>query len=196
MDMVSRIGVYRFFIVTAILIAISGCMDAAMTGAQVVYNRNDLQKKFADQYITLHAYRAIYVDTDRFKDSHVSISTFHGVVLLAGQVPTTACKNAINKIIRTIAKNNQIYNLTIVSSPPSSLTRMSDSWITAKIKAKLIAMDDIDPSQIKVVTENGTVFLMGQLFPSQAQIAVDVASNTDGVQNVVKVFSYLRISRT
>jgi hypothetical protein len=46
--------------------------------------------------------------------------------------------------------------------------------------------------QFKVLTENGTVFLMGVVSRSQAQIAVDIARRVSGVQKVVKVFEYRR----
>jgi len=59
----------------------------------------------------------------------------------------------------------------------------------------LIATNEIDPSQIKVITENGIVYLVGIVPPEQAEIAIDLARTTDGVQSVVKVFSYVHISK-
>ena len=37
---------------------------------------------------------------------------------------------------------------------------------------------------------------MGTVFPEQAIIASDIARSTSGVQNVVRVFAYLYISKT
>ncbi len=82
-----------------------------------------------------------------------------------------------------------------ISAPSSALTRASDSWITTKIKAKLIAMNEIDPGAIKVVTENGTVYLMGIVTPDQADIAFDLAESTEGVQEVIKHFYYMYITK-
>lgn len=186
----------RLLFVSLMICLTQGCIDAAVTGAQVAFNHDKIQKTFTDQYITTQAYQKIYRDTDRFADANVSIATFHQHVLLAGQVPTRQDKKAIEKIINDIPDVKKVYNLTEVAASASALTRMSDVWITTKVKSKLIAMNDVDPSQIKVVTENGTVFLMGMVLPEQADIAIDVARNTDGVQNVVKLFSYLRISKT
>lgn len=172
-----------------------GCMNVATTGAQAVYNRHDIEKNLKDQYLTLQAYQALFVKTDQFKNANISVSTYNQDMLLAGQVPERWQKVKLEKIIKEIPDINNIYNLVQVQSPSSTLTRISDAWITTKIKTKLLASNDVDASRVKVVTENGTVYLMGILLPEQANAAVEVASNTAGVLSVVKIFSYMKISK-
>ncbi len=186
----------RLLLMALAFTLMQGCVDAAMTGAQVAYNHGHIQKTLSDSYITTQAYRKLYRDTDRFNNTNIAIATFHQEVLIAGQIPSKEKRNEVTAIIEKIPNVKKVYNLTQIAYPTSSLVRASDAWITSKIKTKLIAMNDIDPNQIKVVTENGTVFLMGMLLHDQANIAVDIARETDGVQNVVKIFTYLRISRT
>ena len=70
------------------------------------------------------------------------------------------------------------------------MSRASDSWLTTKVKSKLIAYKDIDSTKIKVVTENGVVYLMGLVFPEEGNRAARVTSETKGVRKVVKVFEY------
>lgn len=171
------------------------CMNAAVTSAQAVYNRHGIQSSLNDQYIMMKAERTIYIDTDRFQNTNVSVSSFNGIVLIAGQVQTAAQRVEIEKIVKKIPGVKEIHDVVTVSPPPSALTRVSDTWITTKIKTKLIAMNEIDPSQIKVITENGVVYLMGIVPPDQADIAVDLARQTEGVQSVVKVFYYIHVSR-
>ena len=77
-----------------------------------------------------------------------------------------------------------------IQGPTSSLTRTSDSWITAKVKSQMLANQDLKSGSIKVVTENGDVFLMGIVSRDQADIAVDIARQVSGVQKVVKIFQY------
>jgi osmotically-inducible protein OsmY len=175
---------------------LQGCLNSAVTaGAQAVYRRHSIQSTINDQYITAKAERAIYLDTNRFKDTRVSVSTFNNVVLISGQVHTELQKMEIERIVKKISGTDKIYDLVTISSPTSALIQVSDSWITTKIKAKLIAMNDIDPSQIKVITENGVVYLMGIIPRDQADIAVDLARSTEGVQSVVKIFYYLTITK-
>ncbi|HSW94195.1 MAG TPA: BON domain-containing protein [Gammaproteobacteria bacterium] len=174
---------------------LQGCMNAAFTGAQAVYGRHGIQSTLSDQTISMKAERAIYLDTSRFENTNVSVSCFNGVVLISGQVENNNQRQEIEAIVKKIPGVKEIHNATTLSSPSSALTRVSDTWITTKVKAKLIAMNDIDPSQIKVITENGMVYLMGIVPPEQAGIAVDLARTTEGVQGVVKVFSYIHISK-
>ncbi|MFP6835158.1 MAG: BON domain-containing protein [Pseudomonadales bacterium] len=48
-----------------------------------------------------------------------------------------------------------------------------------------------EASKVKVVTENGVVYLMGLLPRDEADDAVEVARRVYGVQKIVKVFEYL-----
>lgn len=193
-----QLGMKRIFclslLVTSIL-SLQSCMDVAVSGAQVVYNRHNIQKNLSDQYISLQAYQALHLKNHHFDNAHLSVSTFNGDVLLAGQAPESWQRNKAEKLLKKIPDVKKIYNLTSISNPSSVLTRMSDVWITTKVKAKLIASNDVDPTRIKVVTENGAVYLMGILPPDEADAAVKLASHTSGVQSVVKIFSYLRVSK-
>lgn len=175
---------------------LQGCADVAVSGAQAVYNRHSIQKNINDQYTTLQAYHALKKDTRIYDHSNIAIATFNGEVLLAGQTPEIWQRVKAEKLVRQTTEAREVHNLIAIANPSSSLTRMSDVWITTKVKAKLIASEDLDASQIKVVTENGTVYLMGIVSPSEAQAAVILASETDGVHRVVKVFKYMRITKT
>lgn len=187
---------YFILITLLFLIFLPACtpMDAASTSIQAIYNRYSLQKNLNDQYISMMAARKIYTENDRYKNTNISVATFNNEVLITGEVANQKQRQEIEQIVRSIADIKKLYNLTIIASPSSTITRMSDSWITAKIKTQLLAMNDIEPGKIKVVTENGTVYLMGIVFPEQADTAIEIARTTEGVQNVVKIFSYLRIS--
>lgn len=186
--------VIRYFITTLIMCALSGCMNAAITGVQVAYNHDHIQKSLSDQYITTLINRKLFRDTDEFDNTNISVSTFHQVVLLTGQVPTQAQHDKITEIVHSIHGIKKIYNLIEISQPIPTLSRIQDSWITTKIKSQLIATNDIDPDQIKVITEHNQVFLMGMILEDQADTAADIARHTDGVKQVVKLFTYLKIT--
>lgn len=184
-----------FLFLIVCMLSLQSCMNIATTGAEAVYNRHSIQKNLHDQYLTMQAYRALYFETDKFKNANIIVSTYHGEMLLAGQTPWLWQKSRAEEIVRHNTDVEKIYNLITVKAPSSSLTRVSDAWITTKIKTKFLASNDMDASQVKVITENGTVYLMGILLPEHAEAAVDLARNTVGVQRVVKIFSYMRISK-
>lgn len=189
----------RLFFLFLILL-MCGCTEVATvasTGGQALYNHNMIKETLDDHYITMKAYQQIYNEDDnRFKNTSVAITTFHNEVLMTGEIPDAAERAEMERLIRQVKGIKRLYNLTIISPPLSPIVQASDAWITGKVKTKIIAMENIDPGQIKVVTENGTVFLMGIVTHDQANRAVQLARTTDGVQSVVKIFYYLTISKT
>ncbi len=68
--------------------------------------------------------------------------------------------------------------------------RSSDSWITAKVKSEMAVTRDINPTRVKVITEDGIVYMMGIVKPFEEEITVDIARHTKGVKKVVKIFEY------
>lgn len=185
----------KLVIVLLMMSALQGCMNVASTGAQAVYNRQSIKKTLNDQLITRDVYLALQHKTHEFKNANISIATFNQEVLLAGEVPEAWQKQKIQTIIKSLPDIKRVYNLIEIASPSSTLTRLNDVWITAKIKGQFIASEDLDVTQIKVVTENSTVYLMGILPADAARAAVDIASNTEGVTKVVKIFSYIHINK-
>ncbi len=183
-----------FLLTLASLLA--SCTTVATSGASALYNHQSIEKSVNDEYITMRSYQAIDIDSDHFKNANINVSTFNRMVLLSGQAPTAEQKMAAEELVRKIGGIDQVYNWITVEKPASQIARANDVWLTAKIKAKMLASSDLDSSQVKVVTENRRVFLMGILRPQAAKAAVNVASTTSGVEQVVKIFSYLNLSKT
>lgn len=185
----------RLVLLGILFLNLSACMTAATSSAQAIYNHKNLESNIHDQYITMRAYQALDIDCDYFKDANINVSTFNHTVLLTGQVPKPWQKKAAAQIIKKIAEGAVIYNVITVQPPIPPWVRLSDAWITTKIKTKLMSASDIDATRIKVITENGTVYLMGILPVSEAEEVVNAARDTEGVHAVVRVFSYVKISK-
>lgn len=131
-------------------------------------------------------------NNSEFKKNHVIVVSFNGYVLLVGQVATPELKADAERIANQSLKQRKVYNELEVSGPTTVLTRTSDSWITSKIKTRMIGTSGFPSSRIKVITENGAVYLMGLVTPEEAQMAVNIARESYGVQKIVKVFEYIR----
>jgi osmotically-inducible protein OsmY len=56
----------------------------------------------------------------------------------------------------------------------------------------MLADSEIDSSRIKVVTENGIVYLMGLVTRDEADRAADLTRKSSGVQKVVRIFEYIQ----
>ena len=78
-----------------------------------------------------------------------------------------------------------------MAGPTSLLSRTNDSWLTSKVKSQLLTADDLEGGRIKVVTENGVVYLMGKITRQEGDLAVDLTRQVYGIQKIVKVFQYL-----
>ncbi|WP_281648597.1 BON domain-containing protein [Parendozoicomonas sp. Alg238-R29] len=127
-----------------------------------------------------------------FKNNHVVVVSFNGYVLLTGQTATPELKAQAERVAKQTLKVRKVYNELEIAGPTTRLTRSSDSWITSKIKGRMISTSGFPSSRVKVITENGAVYLMGLVTPEEAQQAVNLARESYGVQKIVKVFEYIR----
>ena len=124
------------------------------------------------------------------KQSHVNVHSYNGVILLTGEVPSAEMRSLAGDTARDFRGVRQVHNELTIQGVTSFLSRTNDGWLTTKVKSKLLADKDIDSSKIKVVTENGVVYLMGTVGQSLADRATRVASTTKGVRKVVRAFEY------
>jgi len=184
--------------VTLLTSLLGGCaavvVTGAATGANAAHDRRSLGAYIDDEGIELKTRLAITEDKEIYSQVHVNIISVNGVVLLVGQAPTEALRMKIEDITRGIEKVRVVHNETTIAAPNSYMTRSSDSLITAKVKGSLFGIkghDGFDPTRVKVVTENGVVYLMGILFRSEADAVATKGSRVSGVQKVVKLFEYL-----
>lgn len=122
--------------------------------------------------------------------SHVNVHSYNGVVLLTGEVANAEIRSLAGDVARKFRGVRQVHNELQIQGSTSLLSRTNDGWLTTKVKSKLIADKTIDSGKIKVITENGVVYLMGIVPATLGDKASRIASTTKGVRKVVKVFEY------
>ena len=125
------------------------------------------------------------------KDSHIVITSYNGVVLLAGQTPRADLKAKAEQAAAAVQRVKKVHNELQVLPPSSLLARQNDTWLTTKIKTQMLADANIPGSRIKVVTENGIVYLLGLLTKQEAAQATNLVQGVSGVQKIVKLFEYI-----
>lgn len=185
----------RLLILVCCTAGLSACLPAAFvggaaTGAIVVRDRDSLKAAYEDNEIRHHVNEAI-VRNPAFSKSHIVVSSFHKSVLLAGQTETHELRKRAEQMARNEPGVKRVYNEIVLGNPTSTLTRSSDALITTKVKSAMLASQGFKSGETKVVTENGTVFLLGNVSVEQAKDAVEIARHVDGVQKVVKIFNYI-----
>jgi len=184
----------RIIAVICLSCSLQSCFVAgAAAGAAavaMVYDHRTIANTLDDTKIANKIVANLKTNKSFWQDSHIEVTTFNHIVLLTGQTPKPEWRQSAGDIAKSVDGVDKVYNQITVEGPTSSLTRTSDAWISAKIRTQMLAAQDLKSSSIKVVTENGTVYLMGIVSQSQADIAVDIARKVTGVLRVIKIFSY------
>ena len=145
-----------------------------------------------DELIEIKSLVNISKASEELKQSHISVTSYNGIVLLTGQVPNEQARQLTESVVGEVRKVRKIHNELTVAGPTSAIVRSNDTWLTTKVKSKMLADKEMKSLRIKVVTENGAVYLMGLVTDDQAKRAVDITRNSAGVQKVVKMFEYVR----
>ncbi|HSB95393.1 MAG TPA: BON domain-containing protein [Spongiibacteraceae bacterium] len=123
--------------------------------------------------------------------AHIVVTSYNGVVLLTGQVLNEELRVRAAQTAAAVKNVRVVRNELVVAENSSFAARSSDTLLTTKIKSKLLTAKNIKDSRVKVITENGAVFLMGLVTHAEADIASTVAQETDGVQKVTRLFEYV-----
>ena len=182
-----------FALVSATSILLSGCVPlvvgAAVAGtAMVVADRRSVGAQADDEAIELKISNNVGAT---FGDRvHVSATSYNGIVLLTGEVPTPELKAQIEQIARTTPKVRRVDDEIGIGPVTSIGARSNDSYITSKVKARLVEANKVPANLVKVVTERQVVYLMGIVSHAEADAATQIAATTSGVMRVVKLFEY------
>jgi len=185
-----------FFILPLLcpLLLLHGCAPlvvggAAATGLLVSEDRRTVGTMTDDTAIEAKASSRI---GDGLKGNiHVNITSYNGVVLLTGEVPDAKSKDQAGRITQAVEKVRSVYNELAVGPVTPLSVRTNDSVTTSKVKARFVDGQKFNPLHVKVVTENGVVYLMGLVRKQEATDATEITRTTSGVSRVVRLFEYL-----
>jgi len=178
----------------SIVIILQGCVAAAVvgvgTGVKVATDRRSVGNQIDDQTIELNAYAKLNENKSLNENTNIQMVALNSTLLVIGQAPTEPLRDSVLKIVNSIEGVTKIYNQIRLGNTISIMTKSNDVWLTSKVKVALLADDKIDGTNIKVITENAEVFLMGLVTESEADEAVNIARNVSGVNRVLKAFEY------
>lgn len=186
---------YALTLLTLILPALAGCGSLLATMESEPIDEDHGSRTWGrlveDDSIETKAKVNIHAADARFDDAHFNIVSYNGYVLLAGQVASEELKTRAANVVREIRGVRRIYNELEIAAPSSAMTRTSDTWITTKVKSFLLGNPNTEGNRVKVVTENGVVYLMGLATREEATRISEQAADISGVQRVVQLFELL-----
>ncbi|MDH4456560.1 MAG: BON domain-containing protein [Candidatus Methylopumilus sp.] len=164
-------------------------VGGAVVGGSMAADRRTSGTYIEDQAIELKASKAI---ADSLKEKvHANITSFNRQVLITGEVWDEASKKKAESLVKPIENVISIQNYLVVGPSSSLSTRSSDAYLTSKIKTNFLTENKFSANYVKVVSENGTVYLMGLVTHKEANDAAEITRNLGGVKAVVKVFEYI-----
>lgn len=185
---------FRTLILLATLVPLlAGCFGAAVVGvgagALVYADRRQAETILSDEGIEIRASNRI---AEHFGDRvHVNVTSYNRTVLLTGEAPDAAAKAEIEKIVAGVANVKALSNEVQVAGVSSLSSRSNDVYLTSKVKARFIDANQFATNHVKVVTENGVVYLMGLVTQRESAAAVEIARTTAGVMKVVRVLEVI-----
>jgi osmotically-inducible protein OsmY len=121
----------------------------------------------------------------------VDLTSYNRVVLLYGQVPNQEILDDIGSMALETQNVRDVQNEIIIAGASSFVACSNDTLLTSKVKSRLMNNDEIKANHVKVVTDAGSVYLMGLVTRAEAASATQTAATTSGVKRVVKVFEFL-----
>lgn len=124
-----------------------------------------------------------------FIGAHISTSAYDGNILLTGQANSEQIMKAEN-LAREVEGVKKVFNQIRIGESVGGTTITNDAWITTKVKSQLVLNSNTKARNIKVVTENGEVFLIGIVSPEEGRTAAEVSSKVNGVRKVITLFTY------
>jgi hypothetical protein len=188
-----KYGVQTLLVVMVLNLGLTGCAPAMLGGmvggAMVASDRRTSGTQLEDEGIELRSASAV---RENFGSNvHANITSYNRQVLMTGQVPTARERQQLEQLIGRVENVRSVVNELAVGPASSVGERSSDVLISARVKAAMVDSEDVFASIFKVVTERGTVYLMGRVTQREANRATDIARSVGGVKRVVRVFEYI-----
>ena len=179
-------------IALASLTALAGCGalvvgGAAATTAVVATDRRTTGEQVEDQAIELKAAAEMRKLLGE-ENARVNTTSYAGLLLLTGDVPTEQDKQRAQELVSKIEKVKQVYNQLRVGEITPLSVRTNDSWLSTKVTTTLINTKGVPTRTIIVATERGVVYLLGRVTPAESERAGKAAAGVAGINKVVKLF--------
>lgn len=180
------------YIVTilALGIQLSGCSSFTDgKGLGINYDRRTAGTILDDKGLGIRANTVLTRDKELWKLCHINALSYNNAIILIGQAPTDELRERAASLLHRFVKPEQIYNQITTEEPTPLTTRTQDSIITTQVKGKLLGNKNVGINRVKVVTENGVVFLIGILTKEEEEVITELASTTPHVKQVIKIIT-------
>ena len=183
--------------VLAFALSATGCAPlvvggAAVSGASAIHDRRPAQTILDDRQIELAASQALFQDRALALDARITVTSYNRSVLLTGQAESAELARRASDRISRLPKVARVID-EIRVGPRIAMSRQSeDIYIASRAKLELasVGLPDFDPTRVKIVVEDGTLYLLGLVTPREADVVAERVRYVSGVRKVIKLFEY------
>ena len=189
-----RVNKLVLFALAAVLVTgLSGCAQLAMkavtVSAGVAIDRRTAGAQLEDESIQLRAASAL---GERLAaNANITVTSYNRQVLVTGEVPDAASKQAVEQAVSQFENVSRVFNELAVMNASTLAQRGFDAYLTARIKVALVDARGLTVTAFRIVTERGTVYLMGRVTPLEAERATALVRQIGGVRRVVRLFEII-----
>jgi osmotically-inducible protein OsmY len=161
---------------------------ALVGGGFVVTDRRTAGTQLEDESIEL---KAAAKARELATLGHINVVSYNRTVLVVGEVPAEADKEAVGQSISRIENVRSVVNELGVMPNSTVGARSSDALLSGKVKATFVDAKDLQSNAFKVVVDRSIVYLMGRVTEREATRGAALARAIPGVAKVVRVFEIL-----
>jgi len=188
-----RPSLLPFAAIAVSLALLAGCVPVLIAGAaggaaMVATDRRSAGAQVDDESIELKI--TTQAGSEFGERIHLNVTSYNGIVLLTGEVPDQAALTSVGNLAKNVEKVRIVHNEMVVGPNSDFSARSNDTYITSKVKTRMLEANKFPPNVVKVVTERSVVYLMGIVSKEEGDAAAEIAATTAGVARVVKFFQY------
>jgi osmotically-inducible protein OsmY len=178
---------------------IAGCSAVApapekITEQSLLRDRRTHEAILIDKDIEIEAYSELNSEDDLLNQCHFTITAYNGAVLITGEAPNEELRKKIVSIVQVAPNVKLIHDNLMIAAPSDANSRANDELITDTVKTALNqirTIPDFDPAMVKVITENGIVYLMGLVHRDEGTVVINVTRLQPGIKQIITVFEYV-----
>ncbi len=191
---------HRLWLVLLVNSVLLGGCETVPTTETNVYQQSSKPDRRSSEAIAIDkeieqvAHEELHDDEELLGQSHITINAYNGLALVTGEVADEVLKNKVIEIVRVIPHVNMVRDSLTVAAPIDATVRANDKQLIAQVKTALTqihTLPDFNSAMIKVVTENGVVYLMGRVSREEGNVVINVTRLQPNIKQIITVFEYL-----
>ncbi|EIY0669796.1 divisome-associated lipoprotein YraP [Salmonella enterica] len=167
-------------------------ISSATLATGVAVDPRSAGEQIDDSTLLFRTTQILNRDPQLHQQARVIPTVWQGRVLLTGEAPTAYLRSRAQQLVRGVSGVGEVWNEIRSGTPITSDQIARDIWLGSQIRARVLFSDRARLSDMKVVAENGEVFLLGRVTPEEGRRVTRLVSHVGGVRHVTTAWIPVR----